>query len=155
MTAHAPTESRTVDRTPLPDRCDVTGRRTVAYPSTVTDLDALVGEWLTLPDLAEALDIEVGKARGLVRDQHVVGIKRGERTTFQVPAKFVLPEVDGRPGVIPTLRGTVMVLSDAGFTEEEILEWLFTSNDELGEQPVDALINGKRAAVRRVAQTLL
>ena len=121
----------------------------------MTDLDALVGEWLTLPDLAEALDIEVGKARGLVRDRHVVGIKRGERTTFQVPAKFVLPEVDGRPGVIPTLRGTVMVLADAGFTEEEILEWLFTPSDELGEQPVDALINGKRAAVRRVAQTLL
>jgi hypothetical protein len=63
--------------------------------------------------------------------------------------------VDGRPGVIPTLRGTVIVLSDAGFTEEEILEWLFTPNEELGELPVDALINGKRAAVRRVAQTLL
>ncbi|MEU4384268.1 Rv2175c family DNA-binding protein [Promicromonospora sp. NPDC023805] len=121
----------------------------------MTDLDALVGEWLNLPDLSEILGIEVGKARGLVRDQHVVGIKRGERTIFQVPAKFVLPEVDGRPGVIPTLRGTVIVLADAGFSDEEILEWLFTPNDELGEPPVDALISGKRAAVRRVAQTLL
>ena len=121
----------------------------------MTDLDALVGEWLTLPDLADALDIEVGKARGLVRDRYVVGIKRGERTTFQVPAVFVLPEVDGRPDVIPTLRGTVIVLSDAGFTDDEILEWLFTPNDQLGERPVDALIGGKRAAVRRVAQTLL
>ena len=155
MTTDAPPETPIAGSAPLPDRCGVPERRPVAYPSTVTDLDALVGEWLTLPDLAEALDIEVGKARGLVRDRHVVGIKRGERTTFQVPAKFVLPEVDGRPGVIPTLRGTVIVLSDAGFTEEEILEWLFTPNDELGEQPVDALINGKRAAVRRVAQTLL
>ncbi|WP_242504540.1 Rv2175c family DNA-binding protein [Promicromonospora panici] len=121
----------------------------------MTDLDALVGEWLTLPDLAETLDIEVGKARGLVRDRYVVGIKRGPNKAFQVPAKFVLPEVDGRPGVIPTLRGTVIVLSDAGFADEEILEWLFTPNDELGELPVDALINGKRAAVRRVAQTQL
>lgn len=121
----------------------------------MTDLDALVGEWLTLPDLAETLDVEVGKCRGLVRDRYVVGIKRGENKTFQVPARFVLPEVDGRPGPIPTLRGTVMVLADAGFTDEEILQWLFTPNDELGEQPVDALINGKRAAVRRVAQTLL
>ena len=121
----------------------------------MTDLDALVGEWLTLPDLAESLGIEVGKARGLVSDRHVVGIKRGERTTFQVPAVFVLPDVEGRPGVIPTLRGTIMVLSDAQFTEVEILEWLFTPNDELGERPVDALIDGKRAAVRRVAQTLL
>jgi hypothetical protein len=129
--------------------------RATPYASTVTDLDALVGEWLTLPDLAETLDIEVGKARGLVRDRYVVGIKRGDRKTFQVPARFVLPEVDGRPGVLPTLRGTVIVLSDAGFDDEEILEWLFTPNDELGELPVDALINGKRAAVRRVAQTQL
>ncbi|WP_026365500.1 MULTISPECIES: Rv2175c family DNA-binding protein [Promicromonospora] len=121
----------------------------------MTDLDTLVGDWLTLPDLAESLDIEVGKARGLVSDRHVIGIKRGERTTFQVPALFVLPDVEGRPGVIPTLRGTIMVLADAQFTEPEILEWLFTPNDELGERPVDALIHGKRAAVRRVAQTLL
>lgn len=120
----------------------------------MTDLDALVGEWMNLPDLAEALDIEVGKARGMVSDRQVVGIKRGEPKTFQVPAKFVLPDVEGRPGVIPTLRGTVMVLSDAQFTEEEIIEWLFTPNDELGELPVDSLINGKRAAVRRAAQSL-
>lgn len=114
-----------------------------------------MSEWLTLPDLAEILDIEVGKARGLVRDRYVVSTKRGPNKSVQVPAKFVLPEVDGRPGVIPTLRGTVIVLADAGFSDEEILEWLFTPNDELGEQPVDALIDGKRAAVRRVAQTLL
>jgi len=121
----------------------------------VTDLDALVGEWLNLPDLAEILDIEVGKARGMVRDRQIVGTKRGNPKVFQVPARFVLPDVEGRPGIIPTLRGTVMVLSDGDFTEEEILEWLFTPNDELGERPVDALANGKRAAVRRVAQTLL
>jgi hypothetical protein len=155
VTTDAPHETPMAGSDPLPDRCRAPSRRLVAYSSGVTDLDALVGEWLTLPDLAEALDIEVGKARGLVRDQHVVGIKRGERTTFQVPAAFVLPDVEGRPGVIPTLRGTVIVLSDAGFTEEEILEWLFSPNDELGERPVDALINGKRAAVRRVAQTQL
>lgn len=155
MTTHALDETRIADGVPLPDRCRAPTARPVAYASPVTDLDALVSEWLTLPDLAETLDIEVGKARGLVRDRYVVGIKRGPNKAFQVPAKFVLPEVDGRPGVIPTLRGTVIVLSDAGFTEEEILEWLFTPNDELGELPVDALINGKRAAVRRVAQTLL
>lgn len=154
MTTHAQ------DETPIVVACRcrivaVSRSPATPYASPVTDLDALVGEWLTLPDLAETLDIEVGKARGLVRDRYVVGTKRGPNKAFQVPAKFVLPEVDGRPGVIPTLRGTVIVLSDAGFTEEEILEWLFTPNDELGELPVDALISGKRAAVRRVAQTLL
>ncbi len=155
MTTDALGERCIADGGPLPDRCRVPVLRPVAYASTVTDLDALVGEWLNLPDLAEILDIEVGKARGMVRDRQIVGVKRGNPKVFQVPARFVLPDVEGRPGIIPTLRGTVMVLSDAQFTEEEILEWLFSPNDELGERPVDALVNGKRAAVRRVAQTLL
>ena len=118
------------------------------------DLDALVGEGLNPPDLADLLDTEVGKARGMVRDQQVVGTKRGTPKVFQVPAAFVLPDVEGRPGVIPTLRGTAMVLADAQLSDEEIIEWLFTPNDELGERPVDALAAGKRAAVRRAAQTV-
>lgn len=47
-------------------------------------LDDLVGEWLTLPDVAEALGTDVGKVRRLVQERRVVGVKRGERTTFQV-----------------------------------------------------------------------
>ncbi|WP_125777337.1 Rv2175c family DNA-binding protein [Antribacter gilvus] len=136
---------------------------------TAARLDDLVDDWLTLPDLAEVLDIDLGKTRRLVQDRHLVGIKRGPGTTFQVPARFVVPDPDRRPRagddgddadpggsiVIPTLRGTIVLLSDGGFTDPEIIEWLFTHEDALGTRPVDALASGRRAEVRRVAQTHL
>lgn len=130
-----------------------------------TALDSLVGEWLTLPDVAEALGLDVGKVRRLVSDRHLVGVKRGQRTTFQVPAAFLVPATDGgAPGqveasdgayeVLPSLRGTVLVLADAGFSDTEILHWLFDVEPALGEAPIDALRAGRKSTVRRVAQTL-
>ncbi|MEG3615315.1 Rv2175c family DNA-binding protein [Isoptericola haloaureus] len=116
-------------------------------------LDDLVGEWLTLPDLAEALGTDVSRARGLVASRHVVGVKRGERTTFQVPAAFVV-ETDDGPAVLETLRGTLILLGDAGFSDPEALRWLFTADESLGRSPVEALRAGQRAQVRRLAQAM-
>lgn len=134
-------------------------------------LDALVGDWLTLPDLAETLGLDLGKVRRLLQDRHLVGVKRGERAVFQVPAAFVIDAADQPPGtglagakasggqtgkaVLGTLRGTVVVLSDAGFGDAEILEWLFTPDDSLGGTPVGSLLAGRRAEVRRLAQAQL
>jgi len=134
---------------------------------TRSELDTLVGEWLTLPDVAEALGTDVGKVRRLVQERRVVGVKRGERTTFQVPARFLVPlhlvdpanagrpDDSGRQGVLASLQGTIVVLTDAGFDDAEILEWLFTPHDELGEAPLDTLLSGHKARVRRVAQSEL
>ena len=130
-------------------------RRAAPYAGRVsTDLDALVPSWLTLPDLAERIGSDISRVRGLVRDRAVVGIKRGERTTFQVPEAFLTATRDGGEAVIPTLRGTVILLGDQGLSDAEILEWLFTVDDELAATPVEALRAGRRAAVRRVAQAL-
>ena len=41
------------------------------------------------------------------------------------------------------------------FDDAEILEWLFTPHDELGEAPFDTLLSGHKARVRRVAQSEL
>ncbi|GAB3169301.1 Rv2175c family DNA-binding protein [Myceligenerans halotolerans] len=113
------------------------------------DLDALVDEWLTLPDLADALGIDFGRARRLVRDRHVVAIKHGDRSVWQVPAGFLH---DGE--VIGTLRGTIVLLTDAGFKDPEIIAWLHEHEESLGMSPLDALRQGQRAQVRRVAQAL-
>lgn len=133
-------------------------------------LDELVGQWLTLPDVADALRTDVGKVRGLVADRHLVGTKRGERTTFQVPAAFLVPrdrspESDPAPEdapedgtealeVLQSLRGTVLVLGDAGFSDLEILRWLFDVEPSIGMAPIEALRAGRRAQVRRVAQSM-
>lgn len=113
------------------------------------DLDTLVDDWLTLPDLAEALDVDFGRARRLVRDRHVVAVRHGERSIWQVPAGFLR---DGE--VIPTLRGTIVLLTDAGFKDAEIIGWLHEHDESLGMSPLDALREGQRAQVRRVAQAL-
>ena len=83
-------------------------------------LDELVGEWLTLPDVAEALGLDVGKVRRLVSERHLIGVKRGKRVTFQVPAAFLVPregsgtENPGELDVLPALRGTVLCLVTPG-----------------------------------------
>ena len=66
-----------------------------------------------------------------------------------VPEQFVL---DGEP--LKDLRGTLMLLADDGFTDDEAMEWMLVVNDLLGASPVDALRAGRKAEVRRVAQAL-
>ncbi|MDO8145198.1 MULTISPECIES: Rv2175c family DNA-binding protein [unclassified Isoptericola] len=119
-----------------------------------TPLDDLVGDWLTLPDLADAVGTDVSKVRGMVSSRHVIGVKRGERTTFQVPAAFVVETSDGGATVLETLRGTLILLGDAGYSDAEALRWLFTEDSTLGTTPVGALRAGRRAQVRRLAQAL-
>ncbi|WP_418276660.1 Rv2175c family DNA-binding protein [Isoptericola jiangsuensis] len=116
-------------------------------------LDDLVGSWLTLPDVAERLGTEVGRVRGLVASGHLIGVKRGQRTTFQVPADFLV-ESDGAVEVLETLRGTLTLLGDAGFADDEALRWLFSDQESLGTTPVAAMRAGRRAEVRRIAQAL-
>lgn len=122
----------------------------------LAELDALVDRWLTLPDVAEETGVDVGKVRRQVSERLLVGVRRGERRTFQVPAAFLVPDDDGRGGlhVLASLRGTVLVLSDAGLTDTEILAWLFTPDESIGTAPMEALRAGRKHEVRRVAQAL-
>lgn len=76
----------------------------------------------------------------------------GDNAALHVPESFLIESPEG-PEPIPTLRGTVLVLTDAGLTDEQAMRWLLDHNDELGQTPVEALRSGKRASVRRVAQT--
>ncbi len=52
------------------------------------------------------------------------------------------------------LRGTIVVLGDAGFTDDEAMNWLLSEEDSLGVTPIEALHAGRKAEVRRVAQAL-
>ena len=115
----------------------------------VTDVSATpaASEWLTLPDLVEILGEPLGRVRRLLDDRHLVGSKRSG--VFAVPAAFI---VDGAP--LASLRGTVIVLQDAGFTDDELIDWLLAEEDSIGLAPIEALRRGRKSEVRRVAQTL-
>jgi hypothetical protein len=115
----------------------------------VDELDALVEGWLPLPDVAEKLGIELSKVRQLVQERHLVAVRRGERRIPSVPERLLL---DGQP--LPELRGTLVVLADAGYDDEAALRWLFTEDPTLPGAPVDALRAGRKAEIRRRAQAL-
>lgn len=109
--------------------------------------------WLTVPDIAELLDISPVQVRELIREKHLVAIRRGENNALHVPA-LSIATTDAGSEILPHLRGTIILLSDARFSDEQIVDWLISEDEELGEAPLQALANGKRAHVRRVAQSL-
>ena len=104
-------------------------------------------EWLTIPDLVEILGLSVSRVRRLIEDKHLAA-KRIDGV-LKVPADFLR---EGEP--IGELRGTLIVLGDAGFDDEEAVDWLIETEDTLGSAPIDALRAGRKAEVRRVAQAL-
>jgi hypothetical protein len=103
--------------------------------------------WLTLPELVELLGVPPGKVRRLLEERVLLGIRVDG--VLRVPSEFI---VDGEP--LGDLRGTLVVLTDAGFTDEECMNWLLNDEDSLGTTPVAALKTGRKAEVRRVAQAL-
>lgn len=112
-------------------------------------LESAVSEWLTIPDVAERLGLDANRARGLLRDRQLLAVRRGERNVLSVPADFVQ---DG--AVLKGLPGTLVLLADAGYSDEEALRWLFTADESLPGTPVDALRANRGTEVRRRAQAL-
>ncbi|WP_430869074.1 Rv2175c family DNA-binding protein [Demequina aurantiaca] len=111
-------------------------------------------QWLTIPDFAEAIGVEAGDVRDKLRERKIIAIRRGDSNTWQIPAGFIIPG-DVSPHIIPTLRGTLALLGDVGFSDEEAIDWLMAPAEELGMTPLEALRAGQRAPVRRLVQALL
>lgn len=53
---------------------------------------------------------------------------------------------------LPSLRGTIMMLLDAGFTDAEATNWIMTYQEELNERPIDSL---RRNRIRDVRNAIL
>jgi hypothetical protein len=100
-----------------------------------------------MPELVEVLGEPLGRVRRLLDENQLIGSRRDG--TFKVPAVFI---VDGHP--LSSLRGTVFVLHDAGFTDDEAIDWLLEIEESIGVPPIEALLAGRKSEVRRVARTL-
>jgi hypothetical protein len=131
----------------------LTDARTGAATDDGDPIEALIGSWLTLPDVGERLGLDVGKVRRLVQDGVLVAVRVGERNILSVP-EALLVDVDGAPQPLPELRGTLTVLRDAGYDDDAALRWLFTPDDTLPGSPVDAMRAGRKTEIRRRAQAL-
>ncbi|WP_374093832.1 Rv2175c family DNA-binding protein [Microbacterium sp. BLY] len=109
--------------------------------------DAAATDWLTMPDLVEVLGEPLGRVRRLIDEHYLVGSKRSG--VFAVPSVFI---VDGQP--LSSLRGTIIVLQDAGFSDDELIDWLLAEDESLGRSPIASLLAGHKSEVRRLARTL-
>lgn len=103
--------------------------------------------WLTIPDLTELMGLKVSQVRRLIEDRSLLA--RRVDGVWKVPDVFL---VGAEP--LHELKGTLVVLADAGFTDDEAMTWLLTPEESLGVPPIDALLAGRKAEVRRVAQAL-
>lgn len=110
----------------------------------ITSPDTL---WLTVPDLVTELGLGVSRVRRLLEERALLAVRVDG--VLKVPASFIR---DGEP--LSELKGTLVVLADSGFDDEEAMQWLLAVDDSLGVPPVEALRAGRKAEVRRVAQAL-
>lgn len=130
------------------------------YADRVTDTLG-VDSWLTLPDVADRLGTDVGQVRRLVQDRQLLAV-RGPDGIRRVPERFLV-EADGAWRPVPALPGTLVLLADAGFADEEAVRWLFAEDPTLAPvgwpegatpAPIDLLAAGQKTEVRRRAQAL-
>lgn len=103
--------------------------------------------WLTIPDLVDELGIGVSRVRRLLEDRSLLSFRVDG--VQKVPASFLR---DGEP--LHELKGTLVVLADSGFSDEEAMNWLLDVDETLDASPIEALRAGRKAEVRRVAQAL-
>ena len=69
--------------------------------------------WLTLPDVAERLDVSISKVHQMIRDRELLAVRRdGVR---RIPADLVANET-----VLKHLPGVLNLLSDNGYDDEAV-----------------------------------
>ena len=103
-------------------------------------------ELIAVPEAAHALGVPPKRISQWIRDGVLLAVRdvEGERC---VPAAFILQGL-----VVKGLSGTITVLKDSGYAEDEILTWLFTEDDTLPGTPVEALRGDRGREVKRRAQ---
>ena len=82
----------------------------------------------------------------MLRERTVVAASAPTR----IPAEFFDPST--KDGVVKGLAGTITLLTDAGFGDDEIVTWLWAADDTLPGRPIDALRENRGREVHRRAQ---
>lgn len=101
--------------------------------------------YVPVPDIATSLGLPVTKVHQLIRDGQLVALRLDG--VLRIPAEFV---DDGL--VVKGLPATVTLLRDNGYRDDEIVAWLFESDDSLSGCPMQALRDNRGREVHRRAQ---
>jgi hypothetical protein len=121
----------------------------VSEVSSSTSASVLPDEIETIPvsDVAAAMGIPVTRVHQLVRDGQLLSFKKDG--TAVIPAAFLV-----EAEVVKGLPGTITVLRDGGYSDPDILRWLFQADDTLPGAPIDALVEGRHREIKRRAQAM-
>lgn len=104
-------------------------------------------EYVTIPQLCERWGLTPSKIRRLIEERYLAAVRVDG--VLSIPADFARGDEP-----LNSLRGTLLALGDAGFSDDEAIAWLFAENEELDGTPVASLLNGRKSAVRRATQSL-
>jgi excisionase family DNA binding protein len=105
-------------------------------------------DWLTVPEVAERLEVPVTKVHQMLRERALLAVRRDG--VLRVPAELVANRT-----VLKHLPGVLTLLHDAGYNDEEALRWLYQGDDTLpGRSPAQALGSESATEVKRRAQAL-
>ncbi|WP_228000904.1 Rv2175c family DNA-binding protein [Nocardia australiensis] len=101
---------------------------------------------LPLPEVADQIGLAVTRVHQMLRDHQLLALRRDG--VAGVPERFF----DETGAVVKSLPGLITVMKDAKYTDEEILEWIFTDDETLPGKPIDALHGPlAREVLRRAA----
>ena len=105
-------------------------------------------EWSNVPDVADALGVEVTKVRQYLREGKLLAVRPEADAPLGIPAAFVQ---DGQ--IVKHLPAVITLLRDARFADDEAVRWLF-ADDDLPGSPIEALRENRGTEVKRRAQAL-
>jgi predicted DNA-binding transcriptional regulator AlpA len=103
-------------------------------------------EYLSYPEVAELLGLQITRVHQLVRDGELIYVVNAEESR-RIPADFIQ---DGL--VLKSLPQVIRLLRDARFSDEEILDWLYRADESIPGTPVNALRENRGTEIKRRAQ---
>ena len=101
---------------------------------------------LSIPETAEKMGVVVTRVHDLLGEHKLIAVTVDGRR--MIPAVFL--DEGGR--VNRFVPGVIALLSDGGYDDREILDWLFTPDESLPGRPVDGLHGHLAREVMRRAQ---
>ena len=102
---------------------------------------------LPVSEVAALLAVPVSRVHQMVRDGQLLAVRRAG--TVCIPADFF----DG-PAPVKGLSGTIVLLRDGGYSDPDILRWVFSDDPSLPGRPIAALRAGRHREVKRRAQAM-
>ena len=105
-------------------------------------------ELVLVPDVAENMSVPVTRVFDMLNQGQLIAISRNEKRA--IPRVFFNDNWE----VNKFVPGAIALLHDGGYTDEEIIRYLFTEDDSLPGRPVDALHGHLAREVMRRAQAM-